>query len=193
MNAKNDLALDSNGEYFVRLTDFLKCQKWTQCDRFQRGHHSSSNPILCYENILQNSPYFYVFKYARTVKQKVWARLKTRARLRSDAKNTLALPWVPEVLLACGGNFRCWPKADTSSAVWARLSPSSRSRHRICRRTATCTRFRSSRKHYIAQGNNAQDCFGITGYRVHQKIRSQVQTTTRAILSRNQSPGVSNL
>ena len=25
--------------------------------------------------------------------------------------------WVPEVFLACGGNFRCWPKADTSSAV----------------------------------------------------------------------------
>ena len=27
------------------------------------------------------------------------------------------LPWVPEVLLAYGGNFRCWPKADTSLAV----------------------------------------------------------------------------
>ena len=27
------------------------------------------------------------------------------------------LPWVPEVFLACSGNFRCWPKADTSSAV----------------------------------------------------------------------------
>ena len=27
------------------------------------------------------------------------------------------LPWVPEVFLACGGNFRCWPKANTSSAV----------------------------------------------------------------------------
>ena len=27
------------------------------------------------------------------------------------------LPWVPEVFLACGWNFRCWPKADTSSAV----------------------------------------------------------------------------
>ena len=27
------------------------------------------------------------------------------------------LPWVPEFFLACGGNFRCWPKADTSSAV----------------------------------------------------------------------------
>ena len=137
-----------------------------------------------------------IFTYSSTREQsnkRSGARLKTRARLRSDAKNTLALPWVPEVLLACGGNFRCWPKADTSSAVWARLSPSSRSRHRICRRTATCTRVRSSRKHYIAQENNAQDCFGITGYRVHQKIRSQVQTITRAILSRNQSPGVSNL
>ena len=28
-----------------------------------------------------------------------------------------AVPWVPEVFLACGVNFRCWPKADTSSAV----------------------------------------------------------------------------
>ena len=30
---------------------------------------------------------------------------------------TTTLPWVPEVFLACGGNFRCCPKADTSSAV----------------------------------------------------------------------------
>ena len=31
----------------------------------------------------------------------------------SDAKPRVAfaLPWVPEVFLACGGNFRCWPKA----------------------------------------------------------------------------------
>ena len=27
------------------------------------------------------------------------------------------VPWVPEVFRACGGNFRCWPKADISSAV----------------------------------------------------------------------------
>ena len=27
------------------------------------------------------------------------------------------LPWVQEVFLACGENFRCWPKADTSSAI----------------------------------------------------------------------------
>ena len=27
------------------------------------------------------------------------------------------VPWVPEVFLACCGNFRCWPKADTSSVV----------------------------------------------------------------------------
>jgi len=25
-----------------------------------------------------------------------------------------SVPWVPEVFLACGGNFRCWPKADTA-------------------------------------------------------------------------------
>ena len=29
------------------------------------------------------------------------------------------LPWVPEVFLACGGKFRCWPKADTFSAFRA--------------------------------------------------------------------------
>ena len=26
------------------------------------------------------------------------------------------IPWVPEAFLAYGGNFRCWPKADISSA-----------------------------------------------------------------------------
>ena len=34
-------------------------------------------------------------------------------------KRILALatlvPWVPEVFLACGGNFRCWPKAEAMS------------------------------------------------------------------------------
>ena len=32
------------------------------------------------------------------------------------------VPWVPEVFLACGGNFRCWLQADTSSAVDRRLA-----------------------------------------------------------------------
>ena len=31
------------------------------------------------------------------------------------------IPWVPEAFLAYGGNFRCWPKADTSSAVGGSL------------------------------------------------------------------------
>ena len=44
--------------------------------------------------------------------------------------------------------------------------------------------------HNISQRNNAKNCFRITGYSV--KIRSQVQTITRAILPRNQSPSVSN-
>ena len=34
-----------------------------------------------------------------------------------DTSSNRLLPWVPEVFLACGGNFRFWPKADTSSAV----------------------------------------------------------------------------
>ena len=40
--------------------------------------------------------------------------LRTR---RSCRVITINVPWVPEVFLACGENFRCWPKADTSSAV----------------------------------------------------------------------------
>ena len=32
-----------------------------------------------------------------------------------DQKVQHSVPWVPEFFLACGGNFRCWPKADTSS------------------------------------------------------------------------------
>ena len=31
-----------------------------------------------------------------------------------EAYRMRMLPWVPEDFLACGGNFRCWPKADTS-------------------------------------------------------------------------------
>ena len=27
------------------------------------------------------------------------------------------LPWVQEVFLACGGNFRCWPKAEAKSGL----------------------------------------------------------------------------
>ena len=37
--------------------------------------------------------------------------------VRNPVINADSIPWVPEVFLACGGNFRCWPKADTSSAV----------------------------------------------------------------------------
>ena len=75
----------------------------------------------------------------------------------------------------------------------AQLSPSLRNRNRLCRRTATSTHFWSSRKHDIAHGNNAQDCFAISGYSVHHKIQSEVPTITRAILLQNQSSGVSNL
>ena len=32
-------------------------------------------------------------------------------RQRSEA----SLPWLPEVFLACAGNFRCWPKAVATS------------------------------------------------------------------------------
>ena len=33
---------------------------------------------------------------------------------------SLSLPWVPEVFLACGGNFPCWPKAEATSGEAAR-------------------------------------------------------------------------
>ena len=42
----------------------------------------------------------------------------------------------------------------------------------------------------ISQRSNAKNCFRITGYSV--KVRSQVQTKTRAILPRDQLPSVSN-
>ena len=44
--------------------------------------------------------------------------------------------------------------------------------------------------YYISQRSNAKNCFRITGYSV--KVRSQVQTITRAILPRDQLPSVSN-
>ena len=40
------------------------------------------------------------------------------ARQNSAVQWTKSYPGgVPEVFLACGGNFRCWQKADTSSAI----------------------------------------------------------------------------
>ena len=36
--------------------------------------------IIYFEPRLQNSPYFCVFKYARTVKQKVWNEAENRER-----------------------------------------------------------------------------------------------------------------
>ena len=38
-------------------------------------------------------------------------------RLPFSQQKVVLIPWVPDVFLASGGDFRCWPKADTSSAV----------------------------------------------------------------------------
>ena len=38
-------------------------------------------------------------------------------RLQIKSLLVCSVPWVLDVFIACGGNFRCWPKADTSSAV----------------------------------------------------------------------------
>ena len=87
--------------------------------------------------------------------------------------------------------------AAHSSPRLFRLSPSSRSRHRLCCRTATSTHFWSSTIyttfhyiHYISQRSKLKTALELLDYSV--KIRSQVQTITRATLPRNQSPSVSN-
>ena len=33
---------------------------------------------------------------------------------KADRRKAPVVPWVPEVFLACGGNFRCWPKAEAT-------------------------------------------------------------------------------
>ena len=71
------------------------------------------------------------------------------------------------------------------SARLFQLSPSSRSRHRLCCRTATSTIYTTF--HREATLKTALE---LVDYSV--KIRSKVQTITRAILPRNQSPSVSN-
>ena len=38
-------------------------------------------------------------------------RMSKGALIGSEA----SLPWLPEVFLACAGNFRCWPKAVATS------------------------------------------------------------------------------
>ena len=60
----------------------------------------------------------------------------------------------------------CFETTAEHSAIYylkrlARLSPSLRNRNRPCWHTATSTHFLSSRKHYIAHGNNAQDALEL--------------------------------
>ena len=52
---------------------------------------------------------FYLGEVSFISPRSLWHFLKGSTRSR--------LPWVQEVFLACGENFRCWPKADTSSAI----------------------------------------------------------------------------
>ena len=71
------------------------------------------------------------------------------------------------------------------SARLFRLSPSSRSRHRLCCRTATFTHFWSSTIyttfhyiHYISQRSNAKNCFRITGLQ-RQDSKQSADNNTR--------------
>jgi len=43
----------------------------------------------------------------------LWLKFEISAR---------ALPWVPEVFLACSGNFLCWPKAEAARKTFARVT-----------------------------------------------------------------------
>ena len=83
-------------------------------------------------------------------------------------------------------------------SIWLfRLSPSSRSRHRLCWRTATSTHFWSSTIyttfhyiHCISQRSNSKNCFRISGLQ-RKDLKPSAENNT-CILPRNQSPSVSN-
>ena len=78
---------------------------------------------------------------------------------------SLTLPWVPEVFLAYGGNFRCWPKADTSSAV-------GRSHER---RSREKNAFRAGHyKDLTETGNRARKVAGIQGTLTGDKLRLRI-------------------
>ena len=55
------------------------------------------------------------------IQNAVLSKLKTlrcwKLLQRFTFRSPSAVPWVPEVFVACSENFRCWLKADTSSAV----------------------------------------------------------------------------
>ena len=84
-------------------------------------------------------------------------------------------------------NKKSGTRLKTESETWEETLTPSRSRHRLCWRTATSAHFWSST---LSQTSNSKNCFRITVYSV--KARSQVQTITRAIHPRNQLPSVSN-
>ena len=77
---------------------------------------------------------------------------------------SLTLPWVPEVFLAYGGNFRCWPKADTSSPVGRSYGGE-----------AARNIFRAGHyKDLTETGNRARKVAGIQGTLTCDKLRLRI-------------------
>ena len=95
------------------------------------------------------------------------------------------VPWVPEVFLACGGNFRCWPKADTFSAV-------GRSHERRSREKKA---FRAGHyKDLTETGNRARKVSGTQGmgYATDQKAQLAIRGRKKGDHTKKGSEGYSH-
>ena len=57
------------------------------------------------------------FEWTKTLYQNILGILFYTFHFVKKAFDCCLVPWVPEVFLTCSGNFQCWLKADTSSAL----------------------------------------------------------------------------
>ena len=131
--------------------------------------HSVRWCVQFFSNVRKHRSAVFNLGHLCSARKLLWRKILLR---RGQKKVRLSEGWLTLVSFHL---FLVWAKSINSKLIHpilklsnyvkrsAQLSPFSRSRNRPCGRTATSTHFWSSRKHYIAHGNNAQDLrFGIT-------------------------------
>ena len=131
--------------------------------------HSVRWCVQFFSNVRKHRSAVFNLGHLCSARKLLWRKILLR---RGQRKVRLSEGWLTLVSFHL---FLVWAKSINSELIHpilklpnylkrsAQLSPISRSRNRPCGRTATSTHFWSSRKHYIAHRNNAQDLrFGIT-------------------------------
>ena len=99
------------------------------------------------------------------------------------------LPWVPEVFLACGGTFQCWPKAEATSGEAGRYKDLTETGNYARKVSGTQGRNMCENLHYesvyFKELHNEQEYYWPTIYRTGAAVVSTITSYSTRTLSSN--------